>query len=62
MQKYVNILCVCTHHRVAAYSPLTCITEKREWIAQLRNDSKKIKELNDQLEANINVLQHEVDK
>ena len=36
--------------------------EKREWIAELRNDSKQIKKLNDKLEVNINVLQQEVDR
>jgi hypothetical protein len=37
-------------------------TEKREWIADLRNDTKRIAELNDKLAANINVLQKEVDR
>ena len=36
--------------------------EKREWIAELYSDSKRIKQLNDQLEANINVLEQEVDR
>ncbi|KAL7520501.1 hypothetical protein ACHAWX_005220 [Stephanocyclus meneghinianus] len=36
--------------------------KKREWIADLRNETKRIKYLNDQLELNINALQKEVER
>ncbi|KAL3784191.1 hypothetical protein HJC23_001390 [Cyclotella cryptica] len=36
--------------------------KKREWIADLRNETKRIKQLNDQLELNIGALQKEVER
>ena len=38
------------------------LSEKREWIAELRNDTQRIKEMNDQLESNISKLQEEADR
>ena len=38
------------------------LLEKREWIAELRNDTQRIKEMNDQLESNISKLQEEADR
>lgn len=38
------------------------LSEKREWIAELRNDTQRIKEMNEQLESNISKLQEKADR